>query len=112
MENLTYADNLKQSGNLLALAERASALLEEVLGASASLASAEWDCAADDRGRAVVTLRLWDSTGEARTRFTPKELTDPNRLRVRFHRLWGDILQIRSHKQLQELTDTRGSTGD
>ena len=38
-------------------------------------------------------------------RFSPKELEYPDQLRLRFIRLWGDLLQLRSHRQLQELME-------
>src|SRR6185369_604517 len=109
MKTVTYKDGFGQAANLRDPAERATRELNELLGLSASQVSAEWDRTEDERGRPLVTLRIWDGTGEAIARFTPRELEDPTQLRGRFYHLWGDLLEIRSHKQLQALMEFKGS---
>jgi hypothetical protein len=37
--------------------------------------------------------------------FDPKELESPSLMRSRLNRLWGDLLQIRSHRQLRDLLE-------
>jgi hypothetical protein len=101
--NVICSERIRQSGSLLRLVQQAADRLEEVIGSSAGLVTAEWDQSDDGRGRAVVTLRLSDWTGAVVASFAPDELEDASRLHVRLHRLWGDLLQARSHKQLQEL---------
>ncbi len=71
--------------------------------------SAEWDRVEDDRGRPLLTLRLRDYTGEVTGHFTPRELEDYDHWRFRLYRIWGDLLQIRSHKELEELQGSRTS---
>jgi hypothetical protein len=88
---------------LYTLAKKATELLGEVPGSNPWLVTAEWDRGEDDRSRAVVTLRLSDYTGSVTGVFDPKELESPSQTRKRLYRLWGDLLQARSHRQLQDL---------
>ncbi len=90
----------------------ATKVLEEVLGPSAKIVSAEWDRGENERGRIVYTLKVRDYTGEVSAAFDPDELRSLSDLRYRLLRLWGDLLQIRSHKQLQELTESSGRLGE
>jgi hypothetical protein len=101
--NVKYTDRVGQGGEALALLQHATKLLEGVLGRSAPRVEAAWDRAEDGGGRALYTLRLSEGTEEASARFTPDELRDAGGLRYRLLRLWGDLLQERSHRQLQEL---------
>jgi len=39
------------------------------------------------------------------------ELRNPAHMRLRLYELWGDLLQARSHKQLQELLSQGGGRG-
>ena len=56
--------------------------------------------AEDARGREVVELRVSDWTGSVGYRFAPGELADRNHMQYRLHRLWGDLLMVRSHVQM------------
>lgn len=100
---IIYRDRARQWGEGLALLQHATKRLEEVLGPSAGQVTAEWDRAEDGQGRLVYTLRLSDWTGAATAVFDSDELQSGSHMRSRFYRLWGDLLQIRSDKQLQEL---------
>jgi hypothetical protein len=101
--NATYSDRARQCAEDFALLQRATKCLEEVLGKSTNDVQAEWDQRQDARGRATYTLRISDWTGSVSVDFTPDELQSPSQVRYRMLRLWGDLLQIRSHKQLEEL---------
>lgn len=87
--------------------EAATDLLEEVLGPSRGLVSAEWDRGEDGQGRPVVILRLSDFTGSVSTSFAFEELSRPQHMRLRLYRLWGDLLQIRNTKQLESILGAR-----
>src|SRR5712664_1951292 len=100
--NITYSEKAKQSPDFLYL-QQASEQLKEVLGSSADHVSAAWDRTQDNKGRPLYSLRISDSTGEAEAKFAPDELPRPTHLRVRLYRLWGDLLQARSRRQLEEL---------
>lgn len=101
--DVKYTDKAKQ-GEEFVLLEQATACLADVLGPSAGQVRTEWDRVEDACGRAVYTLRLCDWTGEASGNFSLQELRSSSQLRYRLIRLWGDLLQDRSHKQLKALT--------
>lgn len=99
-----YTEKARQWGEGYALLHHATKRLEEILGPSASLVRAEWDRREDARGRTLYTLRLSDWTGETKADFAPDELASADQMRYRLHRVWGDLLQVRSQKQLEQLT--------
>jgi hypothetical protein len=96
---------------LTMLTERAMVVLHEILGTSRGLVSEVWDLAEDVQGRPVVTLTLSDFTGIVAAVFTPTELEDSGLVRSRLNRLWGELLQIRSHKQLERMTKSLFEAG-
>jgi len=97
---------IEDNPQLSSLVKRANQLLEEILGPQAGSVTANWYEEIRDPGRFhFVTLNLSDSTGaSAVTPFTAGELTREDYLRARFHRVWGDLLQERSHRQLDLLS--------
>jgi hypothetical protein len=105
--NIIYQDRAKQWREGYALLEQVTRRLEEVVGQSADPVTAEWDRAEDAQGHLVFTLRLSDWAGSVTGVFAPEELASSSHMRSRFYRLWGDLLQIRSSKQLQELMGGR-----
>jgi hypothetical protein len=96
-----FHDGIHSTHPISSLIEQANRRLEEVLGPSAYLVSAEWDRGEDSFGREVLVLRLSDASSSVIATFDPKELEQPDQLRDRFRRLWGDLLQLRSRKQLE-----------
>ena len=76
---------------------------ERVFG---TLVRARWDRVDDDRGRSLYSLKIADFSGEAEARFAPDELQDGTHMRVRLYKLWGDLLQARNRKQMEELQET------
>ena len=78
----------------------ATDLLERELGASAATATADWSLTHDSRHRELIELRVSDWTGSVSYRFAPDELKDQNHMQYRLHRLWGDLLMVRSHVQM------------
>jgi hypothetical protein len=109
--NVTYTDRAKQWGEAFVLLQQATKRLEEILGPSAGLVRAEWDRTEDARGRPLYTLRIADWAGSVSATFTPAELRDSEQMHYCLVRLWGDLLQVRSHKQLEELTGAAGPGG-
>jgi hypothetical protein len=91
---------IRNKADLDATVDRATRLLEEQLGPSAAGARAQWTFSQDDRGRDVVGLNLSDWTGSVGYRFAPIELKDEAHMRLRLHRLWGDLLQVSAHHSL------------
>jgi hypothetical protein len=107
--NVKYSDRVKQGGG--ALLDQAAAVLEEVVGEAAGRVRAEWDQAENGRGRPAYTLRLTDGPEEVTTTFAAEELRAPRELRYRLIRLWGDLLEKRSHRQLKELVSASDEAG-
>jgi hypothetical protein len=110
--NVTYSDKLKQSADLFPLVRQATEELEKVVAPPPDLGtlvgerpSAEWDYEQDENGQSGVILRLSDWSGSVVEHFTQKELADHDYLSGRLIRLWGDLLQIRSHKQLLKVRE-------
>ncbi len=108
---VSFTEKLQRNRELFHLAQKTTEWLEEIVGSSAGLTEAEWDVGEDARGRAVVTLRLSDWTGSVTGVFDPRELESAKETRFRLHRIWGDLLQIRSHRQLEEIQIGDGSLG-
>jgi hypothetical protein len=83
-------------------------ILAEELGKSGGQLAAEWGVVRDSAGRLLLQLTLSDLAANAQVigRFAPEELGNENHLRVRLRRMWGDLLEIRSHRQLKELLGT------
>jgi hypothetical protein len=108
---IIYSEALRQSSDLFALAQRASQLLEDVATRSSPLATAAWDFDRDERGQAVVLLRLSDWIASVTARFSPAELANVDALSGRLNRLWGDLLQVRSHRLLDELDKSFSDSG-
>ena len=104
-----FRAKLNKSPRLKEKAERASAWLQDILGNSRSIVSAEWDLAEDARECSVVTLTLSDFTGTVTTTFDPSELENERQMRFRLNRLWADLLRIRSHKEIEVVIRTSGS---
>ncbi|MFO0967057.1 MAG: hypothetical protein U0793_15935 [Gemmataceae bacterium] len=100
---ISFSDAARQAPEDYAELSKTTSMLEDVLGASADLVSGKWDRKEDAKGRPVYTLQLSDWSGAVTGVFAPAELKQTSQLRMRFNRLWGDLLQIRSHKQLEEL---------
>ncbi|MGH7173702.1 MAG: hypothetical protein ACRELG_25750 [Gemmataceae bacterium] len=104
--NATYSETTKQGDAELTLLQQATACLEEIIGSSIFVdeVRAEWDRDQDPKGRTLYTLRLSVQAESVSASFTPRELRSPRDLRWRLRELWGDLLQIISHKLLENLT--------
>jgi hypothetical protein len=106
---VVYTDKAKQWSEGYDLVHQATKHLEEILGQSTDLVTVEWDRSEDSKGRLVYVLRLSDYTGWVTGIFTPEELQSYTRTTTQLYRLWGDLLQVRSHRQLEELLGSEGS---
>jgi len=103
---VTYEESIRQTDELFASTQQATRLLEDVLGRSADRVTAQWERSTDENGRSVVILHLSDWTATVTARFSSAELNQAETLRARLHRLWGDLLQVRSHRLLDELLES------
>ena len=82
--------------------------LEGIVGKSNAMVSAEWKRGQDGKGNPFYTLQIADSMGQVATDFTANEFRSPRHLRIRLLELFGDLLQVRSHKLLENLTAGNG----
>lgn len=101
--DVKIADNLKNNKELSGLIQQATKQLEEAVGISNDSVRAEWTQKSDTHGRPVIILRLTDWTGTVQSQFSSDDLRSPLPLDLRLLRLWGDLLQIRSHRQVDDL---------
>jgi hypothetical protein len=110
MRNISVVGSLPSDPVLGPRVERATEILEEVMGPTTTSVDAEWSAMRDATGQLTVQLVLSDSTGvRVEARFEPGELARDAHLRAKFYRIWGDFLEYRSHKQLDALSGRIGS---
>jgi hypothetical protein len=87
--------------------ERANRLLEEIIGSAAKTVDVKWYREIPKGRWDLVNLTVSDPTGaQGSTVFASNELAREDYLRSRLYRVWGDLLQSRSHKQLDLLSGT------
>jgi hypothetical protein len=103
--NIKYPDSVKTPNGDVASLQSVSSQLEQIAGKSAIPASAEWEVIQNPQGNRRYLLKLWDYTGQVAEEFTPAELRSPKEMRGRLIHLWGDMLQVRSHRLLKKLTE-------
>lgn len=102
--HIHYSPRLQTDKVMTLAVEGASGILEEVAGTSTGLVQADWDLHPDAKGSKVIRLTLQDRfASPTSAEFAPEELHDLKSLHRRLYRLWGDLLQSRSHVQLQRL---------
>ncbi len=107
---IIYSESLRQSSDLFALSQEGTRVLEGVVGQSFLPVVAEWDRDNDARGHPTIILRLSDGTEKVMAHITPAELSDAEKLDEKLSDLWGDLLEASSHKQLEQLFQSLGST--
>lgn len=99
----TMDETIKASPDLAAAIERADKILASVIGNSVVSARADWTEERDAQNRRAGKLTLSDPSSSVSTLLSLTELKNPDRLERRFIRLWGDLLQEISHKQMAKL---------
>jgi hypothetical protein len=103
MKDVVYTDRAKEDPKDYAALQAITEILETVAERSSDTVTAEWDRTTDAHGRPVFVLRLSDWSGVASAIFTPKDLEPTNLLWARLYRLWGNLLQNRSHLLIGEM---------
>lgn len=98
---------VQQSETLRSATERVNPWLGEVLKPSPEPVAAEWDRATVGAGDERVVLRLRDFAGGVTGVFAPSDFNDRVRTELRFYMLFSDLLQIRTHRLLQDLSGSR-----
>ncbi len=93
--------------------QRANSILELVMGQELSKeVTAQWSMAAGEQKRIELRLRLTDYCGAVEKSFAPEELADAKQVWFHLNHLWGDLLQARSRKQLEELQKSLQTLGE
>jgi hypothetical protein len=100
---IEVAPEIKSDPKLGHGVDAATRLLGRMIGDSAQQVRVRWDKLIGDDNRPHLRMKLEDWTGEAEANFTASELTDDRVLRDKFYETYGDLLQIRSHKLLDDL---------
>ena|SRR6266851_23128 len=97
--------DISDNQQLRSQVDRATELLGQIAGHGAKSVTIKWSKLEKDASH-FIQLEVSDSTGaNATTLFGgPAELTNESYLRARLYRIWGDLLQDRSHKQLIQLS--------
>jgi hypothetical protein len=105
MNITTNIDKLIESDPALAAAvQQAAKILETVAGNTVLRVTADWKFVEDSAPGSAVTLTLSEQDGAVLSaRFFREEMHRPGYLRKRLHRLWGDLLQLASHKQMEKV---------
>src|SRR5258707_15727627 len=105
--SVIYSDKAMQWGEGFVLLQEATSHLEELLEPSVGQVNVEWDRAENAKGQPAYTLRLSDGAGSVSASFALDELKSPSHMRVLLVRLLGRLLQVRSHKLLREMAESR-----
>jgi Protein of unknown function (DUF1488) len=102
-EDVKFSESARENSYCFGQIRLITGDLEQVLGTSASFVIVEWDRIKDAAGRVLYTLAIQDFSGRVSIAFTPAQLVHSTETQMQLYRLWGDLLQERNHKQLQEL---------
>ncbi len=98
-------DQIRSDPKLIAAVDAATSLLKEEIGNTILDVAAHWDVPGNDSDQKALDLTLTDSVVTVASRFVLSEWKNPSRLQTRLHRLWGDLLQARSAKQVEKLKE-------
>ena len=103
----TWSGDLQANNELFALIQRANKVLEEELGRSKRLATADWRLVHDGRSRPLLELTLTDifTKSQVTGSFSPDEFRNDDHFSRRIHRLWGELLQARTESQIKSLLE-------
>lgn len=82
---------------------RASQILERAIGSSSASAAAEWSLEKDPSGRPLVHLCSPTTRAPGPRRGFTDELANESRVEARSFTIWGDVLQVRSQKMIDQL---------
>ena len=102
--NVEISKEVLEDPQLASRIEKANQLLEGIVGPAAGSLTVKWSRDIPKGRWDFINLDLIDTSGaRGTTPFAPGELTREDYLRARLYRVWGDLLQDRSHQQLNVL---------
>jgi hypothetical protein len=103
---MTTAPEILADGELHRLVGNANVMLLNQIGSSSDEVEVKWTSKVVD-GRSQLQVSLEDPTGRASAAFSREELNEPGLVQRRIIRVWGDLLQIRSHKQIEAMSQAK-----
>ena len=104
MKEIKIDEAIRKDKGSLEDVERVTQLLEAEIGPSAKEITAEWTFH-DIPGERMLKLEISDQAERSSVVFSRGgvSLISRDGLRISLIRLWGDLLQARSHKQVEKL---------
>lgn len=103
MQNIQISPSIEADPKLGTIVRRANDLLEKAVGPiSSPRVSAHWTIV-DDAGTKLLRLELSDFTGTTDGFFRLEDLKNDWYLEGRMLKIWGDLLQVRAHKQVEKI---------
>jgi hypothetical protein len=105
MKEVKIDEAIRKDPKLLSAIEHATKALEEEIGPASSTVTAEWTLSGANQQLPLIGLEISDGIDSARQQFqrTMIERKPDSSLRIHFIRMWGDLLQERSHRQMKRL---------
>jgi hypothetical protein len=106
MKEVKIDPAIRQDPGLYNSVKSVTELLEQEIGPKASEITADWSLARSlQPGERLINLEISDELDRASCVFSEIGLPriSENRLRISLIRLWGDLLQEQSHRDLAEL---------
>jgi hypothetical protein len=108
MKEIEIDDKIRSNASLLADVQRVTRLLEDEIGSAAFDIKAEWRSRGSrhpDYPEVLVELTISDDQDHSSVVFSQDGLASMSldMIRVLLIRLWGDILQERSDRQIKKL---------
>lgn len=87
--------------------QRTNRVLENELGESKGLVTADWCLIPESQNRTLLELTLTDrfTKSQVSEQFAPEEFRSDLQLGNRIHRMWGRLLQARSEGQIKRLEE-------
>jgi hypothetical protein len=106
-KDVQFGPSVRENPYYFRLARQVTAELEAISGTSAGFVDVVWDRVTDTEGHVFYTLDIHDFVAKVALAFTPAQLEQSREIRSSLYGIWGDLLQERNHKQLQELLSAR-----
>jgi hypothetical protein len=103
VREVVVADAIRNDAELNAAVERATEVLRSVIRHSGDPPTAEWSLERDEQKRPCLKLRLSGPTAVVEASFSPEELGNTDRVKVRLASLWSDLAQLRVDHELRKL---------
>lgn len=112
LNSVEMDEAIRSDAALRTKVEHANEVLSGIVGRSATRVSAEWRRERGPLTGARIVLHLRDETGETTAPIADEELDSSDRLWSRLWRVWSDLLQDRSHRELARLHEMVQQLGD